>query len=488
MVKSAQTNESGLPAPLPAADGERAQVQRWNRLIIGWCLAAIAFVYAVSGLMGLPLYGDGAYYFFKLVLDQAPEVPNLRLAAVLPQLPALAALRLTDDVTLLRHAFSLGYAALPVLSLIACWLAVRQLAPVLILFPALTLVVNQVNFSAVSELLASLYLTWPFVLAAVLYPRSRCLWAFGVLLSLVLPLLHPLTFVLSFLLAGTAALNAALWPPVRRVWTWLGAALAASGVLRLGWTLLGANAYERSHAAPADAAHYLLPETPTQALLLLMTLVLGLALAVTATRRKGAVGEKWSLVDAGFLLLPAIGALIAAEILKGEGIQLKAGIVYPASALLMGLAVSLALDSVKGERFTRSHPRWTRYFLSCCLTVVLLLSAKSAAWWTGTRVLINTTASTEVPCIRFGPQEPYALQWPWMTVLDNWTAPLNALVFRGPWPISLLLPGDGCAVLARTGVARLGHWIRRPESRLESRFGPLRHADRFPDPASTILE
>ncbi|MFZ0789795.1 MAG: hypothetical protein WAM94_09255, partial [Chromatiaceae bacterium] len=357
MVKSAQTNENGLPDALPEPDGERAQAQRWNRRIIAWCLAAIAFVYAVSGLMGLPLYGDGAYYFFKLVLDHTPEIPNLRFAAVLPQLPALAALRLTDDVTLLRHVFSLGYAALPVLSLIACWLAVRRLAPALILFPALTLVVNQVNFSAVSELIASLYLTWPFVLAAVLYPRSRGLWVYDVLLTLVLPLLHPLTFVLSFLLAGIAALNAVLQPPVRWVWTWLGATLAASGVLRLGWTLLGANAYERSHAAPGDAAHYLLPETPTQALLLLMALVLGLALAVTATGRRGAVGEKWSLVDTGFLLLPAIGALIAAEVLNGDGIQLKAGIVYPASALLMGLAVSLALESGKGVHLARSHPR-----------------------------------------------------------------------------------------------------------------------------------
>lgn len=489
MTKSEPNDGCDTPID-PRTPGEgRTEGEWWSPPTIGWSLAAIGLAYAVSGLAGLPLFADGAYYFLKLVLDGAPEVPNLRFAAVLPQLPALALLGLTDGVTLLRHAFSLGYVALPVLSLAACWFCVRRRAPALILFPALFLVANQINFSAVSELLASLYLTWPFALAAILYPRSRVVWAYGVLIAVLLPLLHPMSFVLSFLLAGIAALNARLWPPMRPVWAWLGAALAVSGVLRLGWTLLGANAYERSHAAPADAVRYLLPETPAQSLLLLMTLFLGLALAVTATRRSGSGTWRWRLVDTGFLLLPAIGASIAVEVLNGEGIQLKAGMVYLAAVLLMGLAVSLALDSGTGVRVSSLHTRrWTGYLLSCSLTIVLLLSAKSAAWWTATRVLINTTASAEVACIRFGPQEPYALQWPWMTILDNWAAPLNALVFRGPWPIPLLLPGDGCEALARTGLARLDSWIQYPESRLESRFGPLRHADPPPDPASASLE
>jgi hypothetical protein len=40
--------------------------------------------------------------------------------------------------------------------------------------------------------------------------------------------------------------------------------------------------------------------------------------------------------------------------------------------------------------------------------------------------------------------------------------------------VSLLLPNDGCEILATTGEARLQSWIIRPWSQLDARFGPLR--------------
>ena len=61
-----------------------------------------------------------------------------------------------------------------------------------------------------------------------------------------------------------------------------------------------------------------------------------------------------------------------------------------------------------------------------------------------------------------------------MAIVDNWTAPMAALIFRGPWPIPLLLPKDGCKVLAESGIARIHPWIVYPRLQLEVRFGPLR--------------
>jgi hypothetical protein len=84
----------------------------------------------------------------------------------------LPATRLTDDVQVLRHIFSLAYAAVPVASLLVCWIPVRDRQPELILL-LLSLVANQINFSSVSELFLSLYLAWPFVLLAVLAPDRR---------------------------------------------------------------------------------------------------------------------------------------------------------------------------------------------------------------------------------------------------------------------------------------------------------------------------
>ena len=445
-------------------------------------LGALGFAYGVAALVGLPLYADGAYYFFRLVLDGVPEIPNLRLAAVLPQLPALAATRLTEDVTALRHVFSLGYAALPVLSLLVCWLCVRHVAPALILFPALFLVANQVNLSGVSELLTSLYLAWPFVLLAVLHPHRGITWIYGATLAPVLLLLHPLGFLLLFALAGLAGLNTCVHPGIRSVWLGLGAALGTAAALRLLWTLLGANEYERSHRQTGEATYYLMADTPTKALLLLLVLGLGLllALALDARGKDRAIWLQRGL-SLGFVLLPLTGIALGAGWLAGEGIKLKIGAVYLLSLLLMGLAAILAAPLAARTGTAADNRRLdlpcTPWLAACVLAIVLATTAKSAAWWTATHGLINATASSKLDCIPFGPQEPYALQWPWMAIVDNWTAPMSALIFRGPWPVPLLLPKDGCRVLRETGMARIHPWILYPLSELESRFGPLRPAE-----------
>lgn len=468
--------------------GSRA-CDRSGSSTVALSLWAIGFAYGVAALVGLPLYGDGTFYFFRLILDGAPEIPNLRLAAILPQLPALMAVRLTNDPVLPRHLFSLGYAALPVLSLLACWIIVRRHAPALTLFPALFLVANQVNLSGVSELLTSLYLVWPFVLLAALHPNQRITWAYGVALAPLLLLLHPLGFLVLLFLAGLAGLNARLHARIRSVWLAIGAVLGSAGVLRLLWTLLGANAYERSHGGAGEAAYYLLPDTAAKGLLLLLVMVLALSLAWTFDG-KGAdqarrLGRGLSL---GFLLLPGLGAALGAGFLAGDGIKLKVGAVLPLGLLLMGIAAVLAMNPALRMRAREANggPRlpWQTWFAACALAMVLATTAKSAAWWTATRGLINATASSELDCIPFGWEEPYALQWPWMAIMDNWTAPMAALVFRAPWPIPLLLPKDGCAVVAATGMVRIHPWILYPRAQLETRFGPLRPAPGGPlDPA-----
>jgi hypothetical protein len=430
-------------------------------------------------VVGLPLYGDGTFYFFRLVMDGSPEIPNLRFAAVLPQLPAWAATHLSSDATLVRHWFSIGYTALPVLSLLACWLATRRLAPALILFPTLGLVANQVNLSGVSELLTSIHLAWPFVFLAGLHPSRRITWAYGAALAPVLLLLHPLGFLLHFALAALAGLNARLHANARGVWVWIGSGMAVAGGLRLLWTLLGSNEYERSHGGASEAAYYLLADTPTQALLLLLVLGLALALAWTLDRNGDPLRRRrLRALSLGFLLVPAVCIMLGAGLLAGEGIKLKVGAVFPISLLLMGLPAALALARATSPRSravasTVDLP-WESWLIACALAIVLVTASRSAAWWTATRGLMNATSSSELRCIPFGPEEPYALQWPWMAIVDNWTAPMSALVFRGPWPIPLLLPKDGCAVLDETGMVRIHPWIVYPRSELESRFGPLR--------------
>ncbi|EGV16791.1 hypothetical protein [Thiocapsa marina] len=442
-------------------------------------LALVVLAYVPIALVGLPLFGDGAYYFFKLAIDGVPVFPNLRLGSVLAQLPTLAATRLTEDIGFLRHLFSLTYVALPVGSLLACWLIVRERRPELILFPLLFLVANQINFSAVSELLFSLYLVWPFVLLAALAPNRRLTLIYGAILAPLLLLLHPLGFALAGFLTIVALLNARSEGLIERSWTraWSGiaAAFAVSAVLRVISTLIGATGYERSLAEPDAAVRYLLPETLPQGLLLTWVAVSGglaaLSLAVGWRRGRRLVEDR--LLWPAFMLLPLLGVPVAVDVLFGEGIKLKAGLVLPIALLLMGLSLGIARRPSALAAVPRS-PRLARLVLAAALTIALLATAKSAAWWTATHGLMNATASAETSCLAFGPEEPYALQWPWMAIIDDWATPMNALVFRPPWAIPLLLPGDGCRRLDETGQAHLGSWIQRPAARLEARFGPLR--------------
>jgi hypothetical protein len=482
---------SAVVTDLADVDGRRA-VDLW--------LAALVAAYLVAALAGLPLYGDGAYYWFKLAADEGFVVPNLRVGALLPQLPGMLAGRITDDPVLLRHAFSLGYVALPALSIVACWLIVRRRAPALLMFPLLWLVVHQINFSSVSELLSSVHLAWPFVLAAVLWPARRAVRLYGWFLGALFVVLHPMAFVPAF---GLAALSAwlgwrapdATWArrrggaagatALRWAWLELAAWLLVTGLLRFGWTLTGANRYERSNLSGDGAVHYLLPSTVAQDLLLAAAVLIGLLGVVLLLRCRG-VGRVTALVQGALLAaLVVLAFWVSGEFLLGHGIKLKAALTFVAGLGFMALAALTArvlLVRADAAAPGLAPAGWVRvpaaWLGAPAAVVLILLTAKSGAWWLATNELGRIIAEAERPCIVRTGQLPPSLQWRWMRILDEWPVAMNALAFRPRAPaapeVSLLLPNDGCDVLEATGEARLQSWIIRPWSRLEARFGPLR--------------
>jgi hypothetical protein len=120
----------------------------------------------------------------------------------------------------------------------------------------------------------------------------------------------------------------------------------------------------------------------------------------------------------------------------------------------------------------------TGWLAAPAAAVLILLTAKSAAWWLATHELGRIVAEAQRACIVRTGEEPPSLQWRWMVIVDEWPVAMNALAFRPRAPaapeVSLLLPNDGCEILAATGEARLQSWIVRPWSQLDARFGPLR--------------
>jgi hypothetical protein len=482
-----------------------------ERRLVDIGLAAVALAYGLGAMVGLPLFEDGGWYFFKIVTDAEPVVPNLRFGAVIPQLPGLLAARLGADATDVRHAFSLGYAALPVLSLLTCWLLVRRTLPALMLLPLLHFLLNLINFSGVSELLTSLYLTWPLVIAMALYPGRPGVRAGAAVAGPLLVLLHPMAFLPALGLAALALILARVRSELGRVWLGLGGWLAVSGLLRLGWTLVHTNAYERSNLSGEGFAHYVLTETAGQHLLLAAVMLLAAAVAGYLLRSERVTPGQGSVSDGtrarlrppaepvpgpgtaarglpswlawGFALLPLVAVTVSLEITAGEGIKLKSAATFATGLLLMALAALAGLRA--GASSTGSDPP-RGYGLPAALVLVamlLILLTKSAAWWTATLGLRNLVAEAEVDCIPFAWHRPFGLQWPWMGLIDDWATPMNALAFRpelplphgaGMTPVPLLLPDDGCQVLKETGLVRPTPWIERPFEVLEERFGPLR--------------
>lgn len=165
------------------------------------------------------------------------------------------------------------------------------------------------------------------------------------------------------------------------------------------------------------------------------------------------------------VLVTALGFVL------GTGIELKAALTYPIGLALMAIAaLVIRCRPAPLPLATAARPA-----LLLAALILLLALGRSVAWWTATHALADLLASTDAACIPVGPQQPFSLQWPWMAVIDDWTAPMQALAFRDPhWPSALLLPHDGCARLADDGIARLTDWLVVPADRLEANFGPLR--------------
>jgi len=421
-----------------------------HRIAIAAGFVCLGLSASISSAVGLTLYGDGALYFLEILLERGPLVPNQRIGAAIPQLPLLLAMGVTDQVTILRYVFCFGYGLLSFVSAFICWLVVRGRKPELMLFPALFLAANQINFSGVSELFLCLYLGWPFLLLACLDHSGAKVTAFGVALAPLLFFLHPLAFLLLLFLGLVLHLLAWTGGQESRSWTRLAALFMGLGLLRLLWSVLGTNAYERSYLQSESAAYYLFPDSTIQVGLLCAILLLGVAIAgrfsrlpSTALQSDAHPGSgKWAggvqehrlrrLFITSWLLwllaalTAALGLAVAAEIHFGGGVKLKSAVVFPLALALMAIAVVVA----RQPRVQRQGATWASYFLLITLVATVIGLSKAHAWHRATHDLAGAMATSPSACIRFGPDEPHALQPAHMSPVDNWTAPINALIFQ----------------------------------------------------------
>ena len=512
--------------------------------------------YVVAAVVGLPLFEDGSFYFFTILTEQAAVVPNLRVSAVLPQLPAVAAFILGADLALGRFIFSAAYMGIPLATLVGSWLLLRRRAPAVLLLVLPSFLALQLNFSGVSELLSGLYLTWPVLLAMLLLPQRRWVMALAIGWGPLLLLLHPLAFIFCFglgLVAWLLSRESGDWVASvavkeRRVWRRIGLWLVANGLARVAWTAFGLNHYERGRLDPASALGYLFGETTAQHLLIAMLVCVTLLGFWALQRCRPSSRASRALMLLVWLAL-LIAAWVSAEFLLGKGIVLKSAMTLGVGLLGMVAATWLLLRweagrslrteaerSVQGEagrrlrgevkrsvqkgagqnpqwkaeqsvqRESGQNPQWeagggvqNEAGISAAysklpstavrvlgVALLMLLLAKSSAWWTGVRGLQDIVASSDTACIPFGDNEPYSLQWPWMAITDSWPTPFTALVTRpfvptseeGQFqPIAVLLQHDGCEQLLATGMLHLPIGVSLPFEHVDAVLGPLRRPE-----------
>jgi hypothetical protein len=165
-----------------------------------------------------------------------------------------------------------------------------------------------------------------------------------------------------------------------------------------------------------------------------------------------------------------LGLAVAAQIHAGEGIKLKSAVVFPLALALMAITVAAAGHA----RFQQSRTAWIPLFFLITLVYLLMGFSKAHGWQRATDDLAAAMAASPSPCVRLGPDEPLVLQSARMSAVDNWTAPIAALIFQTEKPATLLLPGDGCQTLVEKRVAYFTPWFARPLGALEARFGPIR--------------
>jgi hypothetical protein len=132
------------------------------------------FIYLVLGgallfatLTNLPLAYDGSGYFLMCIHYNRPFTSQFRLSNEPLQFLVLIAKRFTENMFVLRFAFCISYASIPLIAIWLSWKAVRYKRPNLIIWAVLGICIIPLPMQGffVSEWMTATQLFWPIWLA-----------------------------------------------------------------------------------------------------------------------------------------------------------------------------------------------------------------------------------------------------------------------------------------------------------------------------------
>ena len=491
---------------------------------IFWILLPVLFSLIVSAVVGLQLFQDGSSYLMEILIDHS-AVRHGRWSVLLFQYPTIFLVkefhRLEIDplqtLPVIRFAFSLNYALTSFIAIFLSWLVVRKQREELLIWPAIIILfVNLVNFSWVSELLISVQLACPLLLAMLVDPRSKTFWTLFIFLTPFLFFLHPLVSAIYLVLGAAAAYIAYRRPEDRRAAMLCMLLFLLVAVTRGIYSLLTLSSYELSFAASGEINEYFITDRFENLLFLvaateIATLVLlsrsvvhsgwrimkampwlvslqSYALFLTAANFLlrgnlfplvlfGCLGlpaflpfwqsqqqtpiEKTRLLYLActFLAVAASALLLAQYVLAERQFTLKMGLdLFAALAIMAMAAIDCVREVIPEERILR-----LRLVLALSVIFASVIMVKSLLWHASVQRMEQTLEKTTDTCV-----EMTSANFQWLakspyTIINNWSLPSLALVMQDEHPRKALLAQNDCEVFYRSGMIQLDPWSFFPK-------------------------
>src|SRR5688500_3794218 len=283
-----------------------------QKKIFVYVFVPVLLALIASAIVNLQLFQDGGSYLFEILQINSAAIRHNRISVVLIQAPTIFFIKLVrrfpggidEHLSLIRIVFSLSYALLPFLALLLSWLVVRKRNESLFVWAALIILfINLVNFSGVSELLISIQLSCPLMLASVLIPRTSFLW---VLIAILLPFiffLHPLVAVL-FITMAIGNIYVGYKKPEVRSATWRTASmLVAAGILKLMLNIYSLSNYENSFLEKKGMNEYILDTSIENKFLLVVSIIIGAGILVNKLKNNFRIKSTISLQRTYIILI-----------------------------------------------------------------------------------------------------------------------------------------------------------------------------------------
>jgi hypothetical protein len=418
-------------------------------------LAAVGLV--VAALSGAALTWDGSLYLFQLLDDQRPFAPHYRFINYVMQTPVLVLSAVTGDLTVLRTAFGLVYAAVPFLALVTSWWVVRRTAPTLFVWAALGIGFGMLpgQFAFIAEAMLAVLFFWPLGLAILLGLERRHVPLVAALSALIV-ISHPVAAPLFAVATGLCLVVGARRPERRQtVWRWamgFGVLVLLTGV-RL-W--LFRTPYEIEQSSP----EILRWSFTVSVLGLPIFALMGAVVTALAVFAAPFAGERRPVLLA-LRVIELIGILATTALLIRWAIDpgqwrwaLKYGYWAPIGSLVfLGFAFLEVLLSPQrvgdSDHETRTasadllhEPQWAHRIrtaqlvaLSCSLVLII----QSAAWLQLTNRLTTSMSQSGWSCVSLA-----RLGWLSNTPLNSFATPAYSLLLQDRTPDKVILNGDEC--------------------------------------------